>query len=141
MKNHETDLTKIQITLNSLTTLFILTDSNITFLPPIRKHIKEINKTFRTINIINSERSKITFDQNFQKLNLILNLFKNLPIPENKHESSLFNFRIKILSATLPTKSHLHITLPHIYKNANCPRCHAHEETINHIWTCPIANS
>src|SRR6185369_17704762 len=110
-----------------------LTDSDNTILPPIRTHIKEINKLFRTLNIINSERSKTTFGQNFQKLNYILTFFKNLTIPENKHESSLFNFRIKILSNTLLTKSHLYTTFPYIYKNANCSHCHIHEETTNYL--------
>jgi len=36
----------------------------------------------------------------------------------------------------LPTKSHLHSTLPHLYTNNLCPRCNIAPESTHHVWLC-----
>src|SRR3954464_9721535 len=85
--------------------------------------IKRINTIYNTLNITNSNRSTITFGNNFETLSQTLHFFAKYSTPTSREISSLHNFRIKILTRTLPTKQNLKIKLPHIYKNDTCPRC------------------
>ena len=117
------------------------TDSNSYPIPPIRFFIKKINQTFNTSNIINSNRSLNTFSYNFANLSNTLTFFKQHPPIESKTQSILYNFRIKILTKTLPTKENLLLRFPSIYKNNTCPRCKNQIETQSHIWTCSSISS
>ena len=116
--------------------LNIFNHNNIS-LPPLRHLIKNTHKLFNTVNSLNSNRIFNDFSTNTDNFIHLNTFLKNIPQPTNKEESTLFNFRFKILTNSLPTKTNLHTKYPLLYTNNLCPSCKNQPENFNHILKCP----
>src|SRR4051812_7161912 len=99
---------------NSKSTLFIY--------PPIHKLITKINKDYRIFNTLNLncfQTNKYLNTLNFTQFtdNITITNKYNHNQNDTKIYFSLQNFRIKILTDILPTKSYLHKKYPTTYTN------------------------
>ena len=54
-------------------------------------------------------------------------------------DSLRYSFRVKLVTATLPTMERQGTWHSSVYPNTLCRRCHAAPETVDHLLACPVA--
>jgi hypothetical protein len=89
------------------------------------------------VNTLNSNRIFNNFSTNIDSFIHLNTFLKKIPLPTNKEESILLNFRFKLLTNSLPIKTNLHIKYLLLYTNNLCPSCKNQPENLDHILNCP----
>ena len=130
----------IDLTINPINSSIINaydTNNNNTPLPSLRNYLKKSNKLFNTINSINFTKTSLLYHHNPPAYTSQILLLQNSPKPKNNSKSNLFNFHLKIITNTLPTKQYLNQKYLSLYTNNLCPLCKLFTENLTHILTCP----